>query len=114
MNGLTTVIFLFTSLLLSAEANGFYTILAPNALRSNSEYKVVFNWDMPDVNTLSVVVMGIDGSGQTKYSESQDVHLEPHSTKNVYFHVSFAFLKFEVGYMVRIFYSNSSLTIWRN
>jgi hypothetical protein len=98
MRGVKIVLISFISLTLCAEANGFYTILAPNALRSNSEYKVVINWDMPDVNTLSVVVMGIDGSGQTKYSESQDVHLEPHSTKNVYFHVSFVFLKFEVRF----------------
>jgi hypothetical protein len=114
MRGVTIVLFSLISLTLCAVANGFYTILAPNALRSNSEYKVVINWDMPDVNTLSVVVMGIDGSGQTKYSESQDVHLEPHSTKNVYFDVSFVFLKFEVGYMVQILYSHSSSTIWKN
>jgi hypothetical protein len=75
---------------------------------------VLINWDMPVRNTLNVKVLGRDPSGQTKYTDSQDVTLEPHSNEKVYFYVSSKILNLHKRKNHQVVVKNFSFTIWKN
>jgi CD109 antigen len=77
-----------TSVFFSSNSLRFYTIVAPKAIRPNSEYHVAVSSNgLAEAVAVRLTIEGTDSAGSL-FSQQQEISVEPDTTKNAEFKVS--------------------------